>query len=123
MLYVSDTFEPWKVELLLTIGNHMGIVIENAILMDTMKNHERDLQILSSQIIKAQEEERKRISRELHDEASQALIAAKINLEMIEKKLPSSLEEVTTRLVETNSLLVSTLENLRRLSRDLRRHR
>ena len=78
------------------------------------------MQTLSSQIIQAQEEERKRISRELHDEASQALVAAKINLEMIEKSLPSNLEEVTTRLVETSSLLVSTLENLRRLSYDLR---
>ena len=89
--YVSDTFEPWKVELLLTIGNHIGIVIENAILMDSLKKHERDLQVLSSQIFKAQEEERKRISRELHDEASQALVAAKINLEMFEKRLPSRL--------------------------------
>ena len=118
--YVSDTFEPWKVELLLTIGNHIGVVIENAILMDSLKNHERDLQVLSSQIIEAQEEERKRISRELHDEASQALVAAKINLEMFEKRLPSQLEAVRSGLLETSTLLVRTLENLRRLSHDLR---
>ena len=118
--YVSDTFDPWKVELLLTIGNHIGVVIENAILMDSLKKHERDLQFLSSQIIEAQEEERKRISRELHDEASQALVAAKINLEMFEKRLPSRLEEVRSGLMETSTLLVRTLENLRRLSHDLR---
>lgn len=118
--YVSATFDPGKVQLLLTIGNHIGVVIENAILMDSLKQQERDLRILSSQIIKAQEEERRRISRELHDEASQALVAAKINLEMIEKRLPSPLEEVTARLKETSALLVRTLENLRRLARDLR---
>ena len=118
--YVYDTFEPWKVELLLTIGNHIGVVIENAMLMDSLKKHERDLQMLSSQMVKTQEEERKRISRELHDEASQALIAAKINLEMVKKSLPSSLEKATTRLAETSFLLVRTLENLRRLSYDLR---
>ena len=118
--YVHDTLEPWKVELLLNIGNQIGVVIENAMLMDALMKHEWDLQMLSSQIIKAQEEERKRISRELHDEASQALVAAKINLEMVNKKLPSDLEEVSTRLVETSFLLVSTLENLRRLSYDLR---
>jgi PAS domain S-box-containing protein len=118
--YVSTTFDPGKVQLLLTIGNHIGVVIENAMLMDSLKHHERDLQILSSEIIKAQEEERKRISRELHDEASQALVAAKINLEMIEKRLPPDLEEVATSLAETSSLLVRTLENLRRLARDLR---
>ena len=118
--YVSTTFDPGKVQLLLTIGNHIGVVIENAMLMDSLKHHERDLHILSSEIIKAQEEERKRISRELHDEASQALVAAKINLEMIEKRLPPDLKEVATRLAETSSLLVRTLENLRRLARDLR---
>ena len=118
--YVSTTFDPGKVQLLLTIGNHIGVVIENAMLMDSLKHHERDLQILSSEIIKAQEEERKRISRELHDEASQALVAAKINLEMLEKRLPSNLEAVSTSLAETSSLLVCTLENLRRLARDLR---
>lgn len=118
--YVYDTFEPWKVELLLTIGNHIGVVIENAMLMDSLKKNEWDLRMLSSQIIKTQEEERKRISRELHDEASQALIAAKINLEMVKKSLPSSLEKATTRLAETSSLLVRTLENLRRMSYDLR---
>jgi len=118
--YKYNTFEPWKVELLLTIGNHLGVVIENAILMDSLKKHEKGLQMLSSQIIKAQEEERKRISRELHDEASQALIAAKINLDMVKKILPSSWNQVTTRLVETRSLLVNTLKNLRRLSYDLR---
>jgi signal transduction histidine kinase len=95
-------------------------VIENAMLMDSLKKNEWDLRMLSSQIIKTQEEERKRISRELHDEASQALIAAKINLEMVKKSLPSSLEKATTRLAETSSLLVRTLENLRRMSYDLR---
>lgn len=113
-------FEPWKFELLLTIGNQIGIVIENAMLMDSLKKHEQDLQRLSSKILRAQEEERKRISRELHDEASQALIAAKINLEMLKKRLPPNPEEVSTRLAETSSLLVHTLENLRRLSHDLR---
>jgi len=118
--YVYDTFKPWYVELLLTVGNHIGVVIENAMLMDSLKRHGQDLKRLSSQIIKAQEEERKRISRDLHDEASQALIAAKINLEMVEKRLPPHLEEASTRLMETSFLLVHTLENLRRLSHDLR---
>jgi PAS domain S-box-containing protein len=118
--YVYGTFEPWKVELLLTIGNHIGVVIENAMLIDSLKKHERDLQMLSSQIIRTQEEERKRISRELHDEASQALVAAKINLEMVKQSVPPRMEEVTTRLMETSSLLVHTLENLRRISHDLR---
>ncbi len=118
--YVYGTFEPWKVELLLTIGNHLGVVIENALLMDSLRKHEQDLQMLSSQIIRAQEEERKRISRELHDEASQALVAVNINLEVIKKRLPPRMGEVTTRLMETSSLLVHTLESLRRISHDLR---
>ena len=51
----------------------------------TVEKHEKELQLLSSHIISIQEKERRRISRELHDETGQALTAMKINIEMMEK--------------------------------------
>jgi signal transduction histidine kinase len=73
-----------------------------------------------SRIIHAQESERRRISRELHDELGGALTAIKYNLEIIERDLPENLSEGKERLKEVESLSSQMLAQLRRLSQDLR---
>jgi two-component system sensor histidine kinase UhpB len=73
-----------------------------------------------SQIIDTQENERKRISRELHDEIGQALYAIKFNLEMIDKDLPQTGSVFRDRLGEAKALSNQTLTAMRQLSMDLR---
>jgi two-component system sensor histidine kinase UhpB len=73
-----------------------------------------------SQIIDAQENERKRISRELHDEIGQSLTAIKFSLDMIERDLPQTSSVVRERLGEAKSLSNQTLTSMRQLSMDLR---
>ena len=85
-------------------------------LMEKMKQERKYL----SQIIETQENERRRISRELHDEIGQALTAIKFNLDMIEKELPQQLPGLRGRLGETKSLSNQTLTAMRQLSMDLR---
>jgi signal transduction histidine kinase len=72
------------------------------------------------QVIDAQEKERRRISRELHDELGQALTAIKYNLEMIERDLPENRSEGKERLKEAEILSAQILGQLRQLSQDLR---
>ncbi len=85
-------------------------------LMDKMRLERKYL----SQIIEAQENERRRISRELHDEIGQALTAIKFNLEMIDKELPQTFPVVRGRLGDAKSLSNQTITAMRRLSMDLR---
>jgi len=73
-----------------------------------------------SQIIDAQENERRRISRELHDEIGQALTAIKFNLDMIDKDLPQTDSVIRGRLGEAKFLSNQTLMAMRQLSMDLR---
>jgi two-component system sensor histidine kinase UhpB len=73
-----------------------------------------------SRIIETQENERRRISRELHDEIGQALYAIQFNLEMIDKDLPQTTSLVRERLGEAKSLSSQTLTAMRQLSLDLR---
>jgi len=73
-----------------------------------------------SQIIEAQENERKRISRELHDEIGQALTAIKFNLEMMDRDLPQLPSGTRVRLGEAKSLSNHVMAAMRQLSMDLR---
>lgn len=67
---------------------------------------------LSRQLLQAQEEERGRISRELHDETGQALMVLRFHLEMLSSETRS--EEQKTKIQESLDLLDRTIEGLRR---------
>jgi two-component system sensor histidine kinase UhpB len=79
---------------------------------------EESSRLRASQIINAQEEERKRIARELHDETSQVLTSLLISLAILEESI--STEEARKRIADTRTLAHSTLRAIRSLSIDLR---
>ena len=54
---------------------------------------EKKLRYLADQLLTAQENERKRLAAELHDELGHALLALKLHLSSIEKKLPPEQED------------------------------
>jgi PAS domain S-box-containing protein len=88
---------------------------------EALRESQRRLRFLSSQLIASQEKERRRISLELHDELGQALTAVDLNLTEMERKLPSNLVPVIReRLSETHSIIDQTLEQIRELSLYLR---
>lgn len=68
----------------------------------------------------AQEEERKRLARELHDETVQALIALGHRIEMAQKALDKDPEQARRRLAELSRLAADTQQEVRRFSRALR---
>jgi len=72
----------------------------------------------ASQIINAQEQERQRIARELHDETSQVLTSLLISLAVLEESIESP--ESRERIADTRALAHSTLRAIRTLSIDLR---
>jgi two-component system, NarL family, sensor histidine kinase UhpB len=72
----------------------------------------------ASQIINAQEEERKRIARELHDETSQVLTSLLISLAILEESIKT--EETRKHIADTRALAHETLRAIRSLSLDLR---
>lgn len=75
------------------------------------------IQLLEKLMI-AQEEERKRISRELHDETSQALTSLMVSLKVLESE--ASICSVGERLQEMRQVVSQTLDEVHHMARELR---
>jgi two-component system sensor histidine kinase UhpB len=75
---------------------------------------------LLEKLISAQEAERRRIARELHDEASQSLAAFVINLEAIADTVPSQYPAIREKLDALQSRATQTLSGIRNLALELR---
>ena len=69
---------------------------------------------LASRILSAQEAERVRVSRELHDDTGQALTLILVRLQLIENMTRDA--EVRHELAELRELVVDTLDGVRRLA-------
>lgn len=115
-------------ERLLTIlGVQAGLAIENARLYAVQemarkraeKQRER-MRHMARRAVQAQEKERARIARELHDESGQSLTSLKISLDLIRSLLPEEMADIKENLTEVLALTDKTMSNLRLLSHNLR---
>jgi signal transduction histidine kinase len=104
-----------------------AIAIQNALLYEQLQAGQVQMRRLTQQVVDIQEEERYRVSRELHDEAGQALTALKFSLAMILSELPTENEasKLDPHLVRQHvksaiALCESTMDQIRKLAHDLR---
>jgi PAS domain S-box-containing protein len=112
-----------EIKLAQTIANQIAAAIENARLMQVVKVHTHELKELSSQLMQAQEGERKRIAQELHDQVGQMLQTMKMNLDRMKRNLslePRKLEEARDWLMDTEKKLSQTIDDIRTLTFNLR---
>lgn len=90
----------------------------------TLKTQAQRLRQLAQQVVTAQEEERRRVSHELHDQAGQALTALKYSLaaalSILEKEETVEPEALRGRLKEAVALCEETMSQVRLLAHDLR---
>ena len=83
------------------------------------QNHEQRLE-MELRVLRAQEEERRRVSREIHDGPAQTLANIVLRLEIAEKLLELDPTRVKTELVDLKKLVRSNLQDIRRIIFDLR---
>lgn len=80
---------------------------------------EESLRELSAQVLSAQEDERKRISRELHDEIGQALTAINVTIAMLKRQVVSD-PAFQRNVADAEQLLERTMETVHCFARELR---
>jgi PAS domain S-box-containing protein len=82
------------------------------------QSHER-VRDLAGKLMLTQEEERKRISRELHDDVNQKIAALAIAISKLRKELPESADIVRDQLTDLQRRTTTLSEDVRRLSHQL----
>ena len=106
---------PREQELLAAAAERCLMAAEKARLMEDLAQREEQVRRLAEHMLHVEEMERRRISRELHDEAGQSLLCIRLQIELIEQALPESEGEWRVKLREARDLTERTILEMRRL--------
>ncbi len=134
MFLYTNTNPVWykhSQEVLLSIGGLIADTIRKKKVdqeLEEYRNHlERlvdtrtgELRQLSHQIQKIREEEKSRLSREVHDELGQSLTALKMDIFQLEKKLPEDGLDLSKRTQSMVALVDDTIKSVQRIAMELR---
>ncbi|HTY37130.1 MAG TPA: PAS domain S-box protein [Bacteroidota bacterium] len=112
-------FAAREMRLLTSLAEKSSIALANAQLYDNLLSREKELELLSGARVQAQEEERRRIAREIHDSLGQMLTAIKFNVEILEDAVGMQAEDDRKRLVDIKSLLDNAMAEAREISYNL----
>jgi signal transduction histidine kinase len=107
-----------RLQLLTAIGQQVGMAVENARLYEELQRKEALRGRLIEQLWTVQEEERRRIARELHDQTSQSLTSLLVGLKMLAESSQSP--EVAEQAAQLRAIAAQTLEGVHNLAVQLR---
>lgn len=116
----EDAFTDNEVTVLEAYADQAGAAIQNARLYASLQEKEAARAALLEQTIRAQEEERARVAREIHDELGQLLTRLSIDLKMFESQMSAEPERAAQTLAATQNLVWQTMEQAHRLIVELR---
>lgn len=120
--YATESYKPHELDFLISLATLTSLALQNASLFTAARDQEENLRRLSAQILTAQETERGRISRELHDGVGQSLTALRYHLESLRtlaKNLPDG-TELNKGIRNSADMVRQVIEELRTISLDLR---
>ncbi|MEO6056801.1 MAG: GAF domain-containing protein [Gemmatimonadales bacterium] len=120
LVLVGDARDPFTAlddRFLVALGQQVGAALENADLYTRLQARTVELARLSARMIEQHEEERRRLSRELHDETAQVFSAVKMELGLLRDGIAPAEGE---RLVRALDLIDTGIRSIRSVTNDLR---
>ncbi len=112
-----DPFAALDTPFLLALGRQVGAALENADLYRRLEGRTTELERLAKRMVLQHEEERRRLSRELHDETAQLFSAVKLQLGMARESASADLVPTLDRAV---ALINEGIRSIRNLTNSLR---
>lgn len=116
----EEPFSNDETEQLLVLAGELELAMENLEMGASLKVQADRMRALSRRLVDAQESERRRIARDLHDDTGQDLLALKTSLELTQKDLAGVSEDTRERLRDVVTMTDETLEKLRTIAHGLR---
>jgi PAS domain S-box-containing protein len=116
---VADTTHIWVDFSLVPVHNARGdviFIVPSANVIDERKKAEAALRELTHRLLHAEDEERRRIAKELHDSTAQDLVAVLLNLGTLQDSLPGLLPAPAQIIDDSIALLESSAHDIRTLS-------
>jgi signal transduction histidine kinase len=120
LLREESTMSDERRAFFVAIGQQAGVAIANARLYAEVLARGARLQQLAQKIISIQEAERQRVSRELYDEAGQALTALLFNLAILKETILDDPQEAVRNIAQAMALTSETMEQIRALADAMR---
>jgi PAS domain S-box-containing protein len=114
-----NIFDRNQIRLAEAVVRQAVVALQNAWLFEQVRSGRERLQQLSRHLVEVQENERKYIARELHDETSQSLTSLKMGLQVIENEAERRVR-LTEQVRNLQALADETLESLHHLAVNLR---
>jgi len=93
---------------------------QTRLLLEKSHRMQEQLRLLSRRVLTVQEEERKRISRELHDEITQTLVGINVHLETLSREADIHPKELQKKIVRTQKLVEKSVNIAHRFAQELR---
>lgn len=120
LVIVGDARTPFAAlddDFLAALGQQIGGALANATLTERLTQRTGELERLSARMLELHEEERRRLSRELHDETAQVLSALKMEIEMLRKIVAPSEQH---RIGDALALVDAGIRSIRAVTNELR---
>ncbi|GAB1344900.1 sensor histidine kinase [Gemmatimonas sp.] len=114
---IRNPFTALDDDFLLALGQQVGAALDQWSLDRQLANRTHALELLSARMLRQHEEERRRLSRELHDETAQVFSAVKMQLESLRGALA---EGAGPRLDRLLTLVDTGIASIRQVTSDLR---
>jgi signal transduction histidine kinase len=115
----GESLTPTEDRLLTDLASQVGLVLKNAGLREQLLARLEEIRASRQRLVAAQDEERRRIERNIHDGAQQQLVALAIKLSITESMIGTDTADERELLAELRQDAVGAVEDLRDLARGI----